>query len=523
METVFYMLYRAVSLNIILTIKKTIMKRHLLLILMVAFWVNTNAQNIKIDSTFGKNGMIIESKGYNYIAPQKVIEFNDDSYLIYSTFHDKGEKGGELRKYKKSGELDEIFADGGIYTLEFESDSVFPNFVILEDNKIAVTDFLKDTCNVHILDKDGTLVSKFELKFYLKDIIPSQLEYLNGFLYVSGLFSDGGIGKTSFIIKTDLEGNIDSSFADNGIFKYGGEYARNGNYFILQGNKLLLLHSYYNTEYFYERFTQNIIRLNADGEIDKSFGDDGVVFLDDYLFTSVNNIALDSKLNIYISSTLLPVVIKLDKDGSKDKDYGDDGIAFYFISEHNPIENHFGITIHEEQVYLFGGTYKNDGVEEKLIGSILNYGEDGEPNKSFGNDGVCTLDIDIPYVTFFTGVFDKDEDILAIGNYGVTNGWLTDSRDYILTRFTQKPSSIYETENSVVNIYPNPANSVINIDVTGQLNYNISLFNMLGKLVYSAKNQRSININSIPKGTYMLELKDTKTNKKIIEKIVVER
>ncbi len=84
-------------------------------------------------------------------------------------------------------------------------------------------------------------------------------------------------------------------------------------------------------------------------------------------------------------------------------------------------------------------------------------------------------------------------------------------------------TGIYEIENSKVHIYPNPANSVINIDITGQLNYNISLFNMLGKLVYSAKNQSSININSIPKGTYILELKDTKTNKKIIEKIVIER
>ena len=82
-------------------------------------------------------------------------------------------------------------------------------------------------------------------------------------------------------------------------------------------------------------------------------------------------------------------------------------------------------------------------------------------------------------------------------------------------------TSTHEIANTTVNIYPNPVTDIINIEVIGQLNYQVSLYNLEGKLIKSKLNWNQINVETIPTGTYVLEIKDLKTNQKIVEKIIV--
>ncbi len=502
------------------------MKQYLLLILAVAFWSNINAQNIKIDSTFGENGIVTEEREETFIAPVKAVGFIDNSYLVYDVFGNNDGQGGELRKYKNSGKLDESFASGGIYTLNFDMEGVVPNFAVLDDNKIAVTDFLEDTCNVHILDKNGVLVNKFKLKFNLENIIPRRIEFLDGFLYVSGLFSDGGFKNSSFIIKTDLEGNIAQSFADNGIFKFKGEYDDNGNDFLLQGNKLLLLHNSRSSND--EGYWQKIIRLNTDGKVDESFGDNGITSFKYDLFVYLNNVVLDSELNIYVFPIVFPVVLKLDKDGNIDESYGEGGIAYKFLSNY-PI-TYFG-TIYEDAIYLFGSTYE-DEEREKTNASILSYDKDGEPNKSFGNDGIYMLNTGIEDITFFTGIFDENNDILAAGNYAGSDGAIDDFRYYILTKFKNLTTSTSEISSDIedISVYPNPIqNNTINLQVNlkNTTDLCVDLFEIGGKKIetlYCGKavkgqNQLSLKYHSeLSNGTYLLKIRSDKsvTTKKVI-------
>ena len=69
-------------------------------------------------------------------------------------------------------------------------------------------------------------------------------------------------------------------------------------------------------------------------------------------------------------------------------------------------------------------------------------------------------------------------------------------------------TSIHEIGNTTLNIYPNPATKVINIDVTGQLNFNLSLYNFEGKLIKSLKNTTQIDVQFMPTGTYLIEIHD---------------
>ena len=84
-------------------------------------------------------------------------------------------------------------------------------------------------------------------------------------------------------------------------------------------------------------------------------------------------------------------------------------------------------------------------------------------------------------------------------------------------------TSIHELTNSTINIYPNPATNFINIDVSGNLKYRANVYNTEGKLIISTTNQSVIDIQTLPQGMYLLEIKDLRSNQKIVEKIIKEK
>ncbi|MFK7952361.1 MAG: MopE-related protein [Ekhidna sp.] len=80
-----------------------------------------------------------------------------------------------------------------------------------------------------------------------------------------------------------------------------------------------------------------------------------------------------------------------------------------------------------------------------------------------------------------------------------------------------------EMTNSKVKFYPNPSINVINLDLNGQSNFQVNLYSLEGKLILSEHNLNTIKIDDIPRGVYLLEIKDLQTGSKTINKIVVEK
>jgi hypothetical protein len=66
----------------------------------------------------------------------------------------------------------------------------------------------------------------------------------------------------------------------------------------------------------------------------------------------------------------------------------------------------------------------------------------------------------------------------------------------------------------VLSVYPNPANSILNINFPGGFkNQNYSIYDVSGKLVLNGViNQNSINIESLTDGIYFLELNSDKNS-----------
>lgn len=84
-------------------------------------------------------------------------------------------------------------------------------------------------------------------------------------------------------------------------------------------------------------------------------------------------------------------------------------------------------------------------------------------------------------------------------------------------------SSIYDPQGVEVDIdiYPNPAKDLINIDIDGKLDFKASLFNIDGKLLRQVLNRTQIDINTIQAGTYLLEIQDIESGQKIVEQILI--
>ena len=84
-------------------------------------------------------------------------------------------------------------------------------------------------------------------------------------------------------------------------------------------------------------------------------------------------------------------------------------------------------------------------------------------------------------------------------------------------------SSIHELSDAMINIYPNPAIDLINIEVDGQLNFEATLFDIQGKLITHMVNATVINIAKVPAGLYLLEIRDQKSGQKVVERIEIGR
>ncbi len=82
-------------------------------------------------------------------------------------------------------------------------------------------------------------------------------------------------------------------------------------------------------------------------------------------------------------------------------------------------------------------------------------------------------------------------------------------------------TSIFELSSSSLKIFPNPVIDHINIEVDGQLEYQVNIFDFEGRIVHSSVNSSRISTVSFSGGTYIIEVKDLDSDQKVVERIVV--
>jgi len=163
-----------------------------------------------------------------------------------------------------------------------------------------------------------------------------------------------------------------------------------------------------------------VYRLNADGTLDSSFADNGLLIIDvDGTNDNAEDIVLlpDNKILVLLESTYRCIFVKLLPDGSYDSSFGNEGIVLGNSSNN---ELSFDMTIQADQKIIVIGTQLVSG---KYRGVVRRYNSDGSSDSAYGTNGHVYITIDpTKNLELYDGALQPDGKFVTTGHYGVNAG-----------------------------------------------------------------------------------------------------
>lgn len=148
----------------------------------------------------------------------------------------------------------------------------------------------------------------------------------DGTLYVTGMYGD-----YLDVVKLNADGTVAGEFGDNGKFTFtgAGEFIGTYNTTTVQPDGSFLFAGNYSAM---SDYSYSIVRVSADGKLDTTFAENGtLVFAESYGLggRSAVTVQADGKIIVAGTSNTLDAatVLRLNADGSFDTSFGDNGIA----------------------------------------------------------------------------------------------------------------------------------------------------------------------------------------------------
>ena len=216
------------------------------------------------------------------------------------------------------------------------------------------------------------------------------------------------------IVRYNADGSLDASFGEDGkvATDFGG--AESAEAITVDENGKILVAGYIQAS---TSAGFALARYNTDGSLDGSFGNRGRTVVEGYGVTP--ELAIDSDGKILLAADF--ALLRLNADGSLDTSFGSSGVA-YTITYADIAA--LALTP-DGKIILAGGIYESGSSALDFI--VSRYNADGSPDKNFGKDGVATTD--------FGG--DDFAYALSIDRAGkiVVGGYTTNNVDFALVRY----------------------------------------------------------------------------------------
>lgn len=343
------------------------------------------------------------------------------------------------------------------------------------------------------------------------------------------------------LFKVNADGQLDVAFGTNGFF-YTTDFTSRSDY--SQGLSVLSNGKILTTAYNGAGNQYGILRINADGTLDTSFGTNGFL---SFGRDTVEIIQLTRDNNVFVQTS------HYNGTGSMDlvfKKYSLDFATTYFSYTINTIDQGSVVAITDDasnNVYI--SSTKDDGTTECYIRKLL---PSGTLDTSFGQNGIITdtgvafADIKIdannnilvagikenstdlnPVIKRYTsqGVLDTTfnltgikeetyenldffESIELLSDGSIIGGGEANGNLFLLKYLVTDQLSTKESLKDNINIYPNPAKDILHIGVKDNV-LSIEIYNTVGQLVKTTKD-KSLNVSTLAKGVYFIKIKTDK-------------
>lgn len=518
------------------------MKSVHILLLLISFSCKAQTLDGLIDSSFGINGATFANfaNGSNGLS----FKFDSNNNIIAC-----GQYLGAVNydfaamKFDSLGNIDTTFAANGKFIYSFGLDDYANSLLIQNDDKIILGGVSSkwDGFNINSifnqfslirLDNNGTIDStfgingKFELDFDPVDCgaVAMSLQS-DGKIIAVGKYNNGA-SLQIIAIRLTQSGILDSSFGNGGITKIQLDTILKEDEAtsceIQQDDKILIGAITFDQSFFGRVF--GLVRLTENGILDSSFGNNGFIKTDipnqgnDYALA----LALQSDGKIIQAGTCknekIMAICRYNNDGTLDGTFGNQGIDTLNISLGKDIIRDV-LVQDDKRIIIVGQTSSN--------ACILRLTQYGQIDSTFNNTGINHFG-NSTGETFNNVILMNPNKILA-GGYAHDSSGIFQFSAVAFNSILYSGINQNETDNTKLNIYPNPTNDILNINytLTTISKSKIQFINSLGQIVIEASNQQTagkytwtVDTKNYSNGIYYIRFSDginTRLAKVIIE------
>ncbi|RYD94491.1 MAG: T9SS type A sorting domain-containing protein, partial [Sphingobacteriales bacterium] len=435
-----------------------------------------------------------------------------------------------LSKYNADGSPDTAFGTlGKVYSIIGENRNNIITAALQADGKIVVSNtysnYSQTYSSFEILryNANGSLDTAFgtdgrvSTAYSATSIVfqPDGKIIIAGDGYIDGVFLFS-------INRYNANGTPDAGFGSNGYVSIpaGGATWGSSTAILQPDGKIVVCGSAANPDLFNGAMAFAGVRLNANGTIDTTFGNNGKIaglFGDDVYFFYKGFIQPDGKILITgrsVGASFGFTTVRYTADGALDTTYGTNGFSSTPLSEYREVRS---VVLQPDGKFLVAlGKY--NAPPDSYDFKVRRFNPDGTFDAGFSDQDGLTTSFFNGYDEAFAIGLQSDYKIVVAGS--TQNGG---SKDFALARYTNVvlATDTFADNGADAMVYPNPVKDVLHIKTApGVEVIAYAVYNMLGQPVYKSTDSReAVETKNFSNGIYTLEIITTKgsVSKKFIK------
>ncbi|HNL13877.1 MAG TPA: DUF4347 domain-containing protein, partial [Accumulibacter sp.] len=385
------------------------------------------------------DGSLTTAPGSDHDIGRSVTVQSDGKILVAGYSYNGSNNDFALVRYNTDGSLDTSFSNDGMLTTAIGSgDDIGYSVTVQPNGKILVAGYSHNGSNMDFAlvryNADGSLDTSFSNDGMLTTAVGTGNDYAysvvlqpDGKILVAG---EGIVANRDFaLVRYNADGSLDTSFSGDGMLTtaIGPSYDVGYSVALQPDGKILVAGFRLNGD---QDFA--VVRYNADGSLDTSFSGDGM------LTTAIGpgydtaySLAIqpDGKILVggqaYNGANMDFALARYNADGSLDTSFSNDGMLLTAIGSSTDIG--YSVTIQPDGKILVAGESFNGS---KHNFALVRYNSDGSLDTSFSGDGMLTTAVGAGNDYAYSVAVQLDGKILVTGS---SNNGTND--DFALVRY----------------------------------------------------------------------------------------